>query len=250
MAPYLTLMTEDATQRRYPLREVFNGLRSIVRGGLQWRLMPHDLPPWPVVYQRARRRLLRGHRPRPAAAAAAGRRARSGADGGGPGGAHAAVDARGRRPSRPRRAQAQEGLQGPRRRRHPEPPARPPRHAGRRPGAGAGRRAGQSDAGGDRADGGGGLRRPGPHRRGGRRRRRRPRQLAGDHQAARGQARLRAAARRWVVERSFAWAGRFRRLARDYERLHTTLEGFHFFVALRCWPCRRPGRSCGCSESA
>ena len=34
--------------------------------------------------------------------------------------------------------------------------------------------------------------------------------------------------RRWVVERSFAWTGRFRRLARDYERLHTTLEGFHY----------------------
>jgi transposase len=34
--------------------------------------------------------------------------------------------------------------------------------------------------------------------------------------------------RRWVAERSFAWAGRFRRLARDYERLQTTLEGFHF----------------------
>jgi len=25
--------------------------------------------------------------------------------------------------------------------------------------------------------------------------------------------------RRWVVERSFAWAARFRRLAKDYERL-------------------------------
>src|SRR5215208_1498272 len=34
--------------------------------------------------------------------------------------------------------------------------------------------------------------------------------------------------RRWVVERSFAWTARFRRLARDYERLHTTLEGFHY----------------------
>jgi transposase len=33
--------------------------------------------------------------------------------------------------------------------------------------------------------------------------------------------------RRWVIERSFAWTGRFRRLARDYERLHTTLEGLH-----------------------
>ena len=34
--------------------------------------------------------------------------------------------------------------------------------------------------------------------------------------------------RRWVVERSFAWAARFRRLARDYERLDATLKGFHY----------------------
>ena len=33
--------------------------------------------------------------------------------------------------------------------------------------------------------------------------------------------------RRWVVERSFAWAARFRRLARDYERLASTLAGMH-----------------------
>jgi transposase len=39
--------------------------------------------------------------------------------------------------------------------------------------------------------------------------------------------------RRWVVERSFAWAARFRRLARDYERLPTTLAGLHF-VAFAC----------------
>src|SRR5215475_13081567 len=43
VAPYLTLMTEDAPQREYPLREVFNGLRYIVRTGAQWRWMPHDL---------------------------------------------------------------------------------------------------------------------------------------------------------------------------------------------------------------
>lgn len=36
--------------------------------------------------------------------------------------------------------------------------------------------------------------------------------------------------RRWVVERSFAWAARFRRLARDYERLPTTLAGSHFLA--------------------
>lgn len=34
--------------------------------------------------------------------------------------------------------------------------------------------------------------------------------------------------RRWVVERSFAWATRFRRLAKYYERLQTTLVGMHF----------------------
>src|SRR5215510_10496759 len=55
VAPYLTLMTEDAPQRDYPLREVFNGLRWIVRTGAQWRWMPHDLPPWYVVYQQSRR---------------------------------------------------------------------------------------------------------------------------------------------------------------------------------------------------
>lgn len=55
VAPYLTLMTEDAPQREYPLREVFNGLRWMVRGGSSWRMMPHDLPPWYVVYQQSRR---------------------------------------------------------------------------------------------------------------------------------------------------------------------------------------------------
>ena len=36
--------------------------------------------------------------------------------------------------------------------------------------------------------------------------------------------------RRWVVERSFAWVARFRRLARDYERLLETLAGLHFLA--------------------
>jgi transposase len=34
--------------------------------------------------------------------------------------------------------------------------------------------------------------------------------------------------RRWVVERSQAWVTRFRRLARDYERLPETIVGLHF----------------------
>jgi putative transposase len=35
----------------YPKREILNGIFYIVRGGCAWRLMPHDLPPWQVVYQ-------------------------------------------------------------------------------------------------------------------------------------------------------------------------------------------------------
>jgi transposase len=60
VAPYLTLMTEDAPQRDFPLREVFNGLRWIVRSGSSWRLMPHDLPPWSVVYQQSQRWIKAG----------------------------------------------------------------------------------------------------------------------------------------------------------------------------------------------
>ena len=60
VAPYLTLMTEDAPQRDYPLREVFNGLRWMARGGSSWRMMPHDLPPWYVIYQQMRRWLKAG----------------------------------------------------------------------------------------------------------------------------------------------------------------------------------------------
>jgi transposase len=39
--------------------------------------------------------------------------------------------------------------------------------------------------------------------------------------------------RRWVVERDFAWASRFRRLVKDYERLPATVAGLHF-VAFAC----------------
>src|SRR5215218_7144927 len=60
VAPYLTLMTEAAPQREFPLREVFNGLRWIVRTGAQWRWLPHDLPPWYVVYQQSQRWIKAG----------------------------------------------------------------------------------------------------------------------------------------------------------------------------------------------
>ena len=54
-APYLTLCREDARQRRHDLREVFDALRYMVRGGVPWRMMPNDFPPWEAVYQQTRR---------------------------------------------------------------------------------------------------------------------------------------------------------------------------------------------------
>src|SRR5918998_2887965 len=86
VAPYLTLMTPAAPEPRHDLREVFNGLRYIVKTGMQWRLMPHDLPPWTAVHQQTQRwlaagcfeaivhdlrailRLAEGRRPEPSAA--------------------------------------------------------------------------------------------------------------------------------------------------------------------------------------
>jgi transposase len=55
VVPYLTLLPEDVSQREYVLRDVFDALRYIVHAGMQWRMMPHDLPPWYAVYQQARR---------------------------------------------------------------------------------------------------------------------------------------------------------------------------------------------------
>src|SRR5438309_1552202 len=60
VAPYLTLMVEDAPQREYPLREVFNGLRYVVRTGCPWRYLPNDLPPWWVVFQQTQRWMRAG----------------------------------------------------------------------------------------------------------------------------------------------------------------------------------------------
>ena len=58
--PYLTLMTQEAPQRRHDLREVFNALRWIVRAGAPWRLLPTNFPPWEAVYQQTQRWLAAG----------------------------------------------------------------------------------------------------------------------------------------------------------------------------------------------
>ena len=60
VAPYLTLLPDDVSQRTHDLREVFNGLRYLVKTGVHWRMLPHDLPPWPMVYQQMRRWMAAG----------------------------------------------------------------------------------------------------------------------------------------------------------------------------------------------
>ena len=60
LAPYLTLMDPAAPQRRHDLREVFDALRWIVRTGAQWRMLPTNFPPWPAVYQQTQRWIAAG----------------------------------------------------------------------------------------------------------------------------------------------------------------------------------------------
>src|SRR5271167_638207 len=60
VVPYLTLMTEAAPQREHSLRELFNALRYVIRYGIVWRAMPNDFPPWAAVYQQSQRWLAAG----------------------------------------------------------------------------------------------------------------------------------------------------------------------------------------------
>jgi len=59
-APYLTLMKEEAPQRDYSLRALFNAVRYMVRAGCPWRMIPNDLPPWHAVHQQAQRWIKAG----------------------------------------------------------------------------------------------------------------------------------------------------------------------------------------------
>jgi transposase len=58
--PYLTLCCEDAPQRTHDLREVFNAARYMVKTGAPWRWMPGDFPPWAAVYQQTQRWIKAG----------------------------------------------------------------------------------------------------------------------------------------------------------------------------------------------
>ena len=58
--PFLTLIRPDAPQREHDLREVYNGVRYVMRTGCAWRFLPHDLPPWEAVYQQHERWIAAG----------------------------------------------------------------------------------------------------------------------------------------------------------------------------------------------
>ena len=60
LLPYLLLVREDAGQRQYPLRELFNALRYVVRTGCTWRYLPHDLPLGPHVTSNGPAGAMRG----------------------------------------------------------------------------------------------------------------------------------------------------------------------------------------------
>jgi putative transposase len=51
LAPLLPPEKSGGRPRKYPIREVINGIQYILRGGCAWRLMPHDLPHWQTAYQ-------------------------------------------------------------------------------------------------------------------------------------------------------------------------------------------------------
>jgi transposase len=237
VAPYLTLMTEDAPQRRYPLREVFNGLRYIVKTGGQWRWMPHDLPPWPMVYQQTRRwldagcfeaivhdlrtvlRLAEGRHPEPTAAIFDSQTLQSTPESGEHGGydgakrrkgskVHIAVDTLGHLLAlTTTSADAQDRAQVAELSRRVQAATHDSvevafvdqGYTGATPAADA-------EAHGIRLE------------------------VVKLPEAKRGFVLL---PRRWVVERSFAWKSRFRRLVRDYERRLSVLAGLHL-VAFAC----------------
>ena len=234
IAPYLTLMTENAPQRDYLLREVFNGLRWIIRTGAQWRMMPNDLPPWSVVYQQTQRwihaqvfeaivddlrmvlRLAAGHAAQPSAVIIDSQTVQSTPESGADAAFDRAKKRRGRKlhlavdtlghllalyvtaadaQDRAQVAELAEQVQG--------------ITGGTVEIAFADQGYSGQQAADDAASQGIQL------------------QIVKLADAKHGFVLL---PRRWVVERSIAWMARFRRLARDYERLPETLAGLHFLA--------------------
>ena len=218
-------------------RGVQNGLRWVVRTGSPWRYMPHDLPPWEAVYQQSQRwlragvfeemvhdlrvllRLSEGRASDPTATILDSRTLRSTTESGSRGGydgakrkkgskVHAAVDTLGHllalhvspanEQDREQVKELAEAVQ--------QASGESVELAYVDQGYTGERAAKEAEAFGMRLE------------------------VVKHEEVKRGFVLL---PRRWVVERDFAWASRFRRLAKDYERLPATLAGLHF-VAFAC----------------
>ena len=234
VAPYLTLMTEEAPQRTYELREVFNALRWLVRSGASWRYLPGEFPPWHAVYEQTQRwlangcfeaivhdlreflRAVLGRNPQPTATILDSRTLQSTPESGARAGydgakrkkgskVHVAVDTLGHllalwvtpaneqdRAQVATLAQAVQEATG----QNVEVAFVDQGYTGDEPAQAASEQGIRLEV----------IKLP---------------------EAKRGFVLL---PRRWVVERSFGWASRFRRLARDYERLQETLVGMHLVV--------------------
>lgn len=50
LEPLLPPVRSGGRPRAHPLREVVDALRYVLRGGIAWRALPHDYPPWQTVY--------------------------------------------------------------------------------------------------------------------------------------------------------------------------------------------------------
>lgn len=50
LEPVVPAVKRGGRPARWSRREIVNGILYVVRGGNQWRAMPHDLPPWQTVY--------------------------------------------------------------------------------------------------------------------------------------------------------------------------------------------------------
>jgi putative transposase len=51
LEPLLPPEKAGGRPRKYPMREVMNGIQYVLRAGCAWRLLPHDLPHWQTAYQ-------------------------------------------------------------------------------------------------------------------------------------------------------------------------------------------------------
>lgn len=49
--PHLPGANKRGAPRTVDVREIMNGLMYLARSGCQWRMLPHDLPPWQTVYE-------------------------------------------------------------------------------------------------------------------------------------------------------------------------------------------------------